>query len=102
MDRDLAVRETLYAQRSATGAGGASETEVRAPMNGKVVAVLAGEGVEKGQLLVVVEAMKMQHEMTTFLRRGRRAILCQFRCRYATLEPSFMTLTRSSRLRPAG
>ena len=35
-------------------------------MNGKVVAVLVAEGqaVEKGQRLVVVEAMKMQHEMT--------------------------------------
>jgi geranyl-CoA carboxylase alpha subunit len=65
-DRDLAVRETLYAPRSARAAGGASETELRAPMNGKIVAVLTAEGaaVEKGQRLVVVEAMKMQHEMT--------------------------------------
>ena len=65
-DRDLAVRETLYAPRSVMGAGGASETELRAPMNGKVVAVLVAEGeaVDKGQRLVVVEAMKMQHEMT--------------------------------------
>ena len=65
-DRDLAVRETLYAPRSARAAGGASETELRAPMNGKIVAVLTAEGaaVDKGQRLVVVEAMKMQHEMT--------------------------------------
>ena len=35
-------------------------------MNGKIVAVLVAEGdkVAKGQRLVVVEAMKMQHEMT--------------------------------------
>ena len=35
-------------------------------MNGKVVAVLVAEGhaVAKGQRLVVVEAMKMQHELT--------------------------------------
>jgi biotin carboxyl carrier protein len=35
-------------------------------MNGKVVAVLVAEGqaIERGQRLVVVEAMKMQHEMT--------------------------------------
>lgn len=34
-------------------------------MNGKIVAVLAAEGerVAKGQRLVVMEAMKMQHEM---------------------------------------
>ena len=65
-DRDLSVRETLYAPRSGTGAGGASETELRAPMNGRIVAVLVAEGeaVEKGKRLVVVEAMKMQHEMT--------------------------------------
>jgi geranyl-CoA carboxylase alpha subunit len=65
-DRDLAVRETLYAPRSTTGAGGASDTELRAPVNGRIVAVLVAEGevVEKGQRLVVVEAMKMQHEMT--------------------------------------
>jgi geranyl-CoA carboxylase alpha subunit len=60
------VRETLYAPRSGAAAAGTSETELRAPMNGKVVAVLVAEGeaVEKGQRLVVVEAMKMQHEMT--------------------------------------
>ena len=63
---DLAVRETLYAPPASAGAAGGSDTELRAPMNGKVVAVLVTEGdaVEKGQRLVVVEAMKMQHEMT--------------------------------------
>ncbi len=63
---DLAVRETLYEPPASTGAAGGSDTELRAPMNGKVVAVLVAEGdtVEKGQRLVVVEAMKMQHEMT--------------------------------------
>jgi len=62
---DLAVRETLYAPPAAGAAAGAPETELRAPMSGKVVAVLAAEGdrVEKGQRLVVVEAMKMQHEI---------------------------------------
>jgi geranyl-CoA carboxylase alpha subunit len=63
---DLRVRETLYAPRAKAGAAGSIETEVRAPMNGKVVAVLVAEGqaIERGQRLVVVEAMKMQHEMT--------------------------------------
>ena len=63
---DLAVRETLYAPVAADGATGASDAELRAPMNGKVAAVLVveGEAVRKGQRLVVVEAMKMQHEMT--------------------------------------
>jgi geranyl-CoA carboxylase alpha subunit len=62
---DLAMRETLYAP-PLPAATGSTETEVRAPMNGKVVAVLVAEGqaIERGQRLVVVEAMKMQHEMT--------------------------------------
>jgi geranyl-CoA carboxylase alpha subunit len=63
---DLTVRETLYEPRAGAGAAGGTETELRASMNGKVVAVLVSEGdaVAKGQRLVVVEAMKMQHEMT--------------------------------------
>jgi geranyl-CoA carboxylase alpha subunit len=63
--QDLAVREILYEPPVSKGGTGASDTELRAPMNGKVVAVLVAEGdaVERGQRLVVVEAMKMQHEM---------------------------------------
>jgi len=63
--RDVTVRETVYAPR-VTGGDRDDGTQVRAPMNGKVVAVLAAEGqaVETGQRLVVVEAMKMQHELT--------------------------------------
>jgi geranyl-CoA carboxylase alpha subunit len=62
---DLAVRETLYARRVAEPSR-AAQTELRAPINGKVVCVLVSEGqpVAKGQPLVIVEAMKMQHEMT--------------------------------------
>ena len=62
---DLVVRETLYEPRAGAGGAGSTETELRAPMNGKVVAVLvkAGDAVAKGQRLVVVEAMKMQHEL---------------------------------------
>jgi geranyl-CoA carboxylase alpha subunit len=64
--RDLAVRETLYAPPAASEAARGSDTELRAPMNGKVVAVLVavGDKVARGQRLVVVEAMKMQHEMS--------------------------------------
>jgi biotin carboxyl carrier protein len=50
------------------GRGSAARTgrqEVTAPMPGKVVRILVGEqqGVEAGQGLVVVEAMKMQNEI---------------------------------------
>jgi geranyl-CoA carboxylase alpha subunit len=63
---DFAVRETLYQARAAAAGAEGSDSELRAPMNGKIVAVLVAEGdtVAKGQRLVVVEAMKMQHEMT--------------------------------------
>jgi geranyl-CoA carboxylase alpha subunit len=63
---DLLVRETLYAPREPPGATDTTETQVYAPMNGKVVSVLVVEGqaIERGQRLVVVETMKMQHEMT--------------------------------------
>jgi 3-methylcrotonyl-CoA carboxylase alpha subunit len=44
------------------GGGGA----IRSPMHGKVIAVLvsAGDHVEKGQRLAIVEAMKMEHVLT--------------------------------------
>jgi acetyl/propionyl-CoA carboxylase alpha subunit len=44
----------------------AGDGAIRSPMPGKVtlVAVQAGEAVEKGQLLMVLEAMKMEHSLT--------------------------------------
>jgi geranyl-CoA carboxylase alpha subunit len=62
--RDFAVRETLYAQR-ASASSRSVDSELRSPINGKVVLVLASEGqpVDKGQRLVTVEAMKMHHEI---------------------------------------
>jgi geranyl-CoA carboxylase alpha subunit len=60
---DLACRDLTWAPPAE--AEGTAERELRAPMNGKIVAVLAsaGDQVKKGQRLVVMEAMKMQHEM---------------------------------------
>jgi geranyl-CoA carboxylase alpha subunit len=60
--RPWRFRDVLYAP--VAQAGGA-ERELRAPMSGKIVAVLArpGETIVKGQRLVVLEAMKMQHEI---------------------------------------
>jgi biotin carboxyl carrier protein len=50
---------------SASGGGTQGRQEIAAPMPGKVVRVLvnAGDTVEEGQGVVVVEAMKMQNEM---------------------------------------
>lgn len=49
--------------------GGASDGMLRAPMDGKIVAVraAAGDKVKKGQVLVVLEAMKMEHEIVAAL-----------------------------------
>jgi len=60
---DFAIAETLY--RPPGHAEAAAERELRAPMNGRIVAVLAaaGDRVKKGQRVVILEAMKMQHEM---------------------------------------
>jgi biotin carboxyl carrier protein len=53
-----------HRQRSAAGAGD-GPLEIRAPMPGRVVKVLASEGahVESGDGLIVIEAMKMQNEI---------------------------------------
>lgn len=49
----------------ASGQAGASSGTVEAPMDGAIVDVLVSEGerVGKGQLLVVLEAMKMEHPL---------------------------------------
>jgi biotin carboxyl carrier protein len=45
---------------------GAGETGVPSPMPGKIVKVLAqaGQAVKKGDVLLILEAMKMQNEIT--------------------------------------
>ncbi len=50
---------------SAARAAAASDGKLLAPMDGRIVAVRAqaGQAVEKGQVLVVLEAMKMQHQI---------------------------------------
>ncbi len=49
-----------------SGGGGASDGAIRSPMPGKIVSVSvkAGDTVTKGQPLLVLEAMKMEHAMT--------------------------------------
>ena len=54
-------------RKAAAGAGGsASDGGLRAPMPGKIVAApaKAGDVVTKGQPIVVLEAMKMEHALT--------------------------------------
>jgi propionyl-CoA carboxylase alpha chain/3-methylcrotonyl-CoA carboxylase alpha subunit len=58
------VRESEIAGASAGGAA-ESDGSIRSPMPGKIVAVQveAGQSVEKGRPLVVLEAMKMEHAL---------------------------------------
>jgi len=48
-----------------TGIEASGRQEVKVPMPGKVITLLASEGdaVEKGQGLVIIEAMKMENEV---------------------------------------
>ena len=61
----FASRCTDISLQPARRAGGAGDGKVVAPMDGRIVAVRAapGDKVEKGQVLVVLEAMKMQHQI---------------------------------------
>ncbi len=67
----LTTRETSHEIKSAAEREGGAR--LVAPMNGRIVAVLAqaGEPVKKGQRVVVLEAMKMQHEIVA----GRDGVL---------------------------
>jgi len=59
--------DKTYAPPAAAAAG--SDGKLRAPMDGKIVAinVAAGDSVTKGQTLIVLEAMKIQHQLKAAL-----------------------------------
>ncbi|HYI06520.1 MAG TPA: biotin/lipoyl-containing protein, partial [Reyranella sp.] len=65
----LSVRFTdrTYAAPATAAAG--SDGKLRAPMDGRIVAikVAAGDVVAKGQTLIVLEAMKIQHQLKAAL-----------------------------------
>jgi len=60
-----AYQVSRHAPRGGTGAGTASDGSLRAPMPGKIVATpaKAGDTVTKGQPVIVLEAMKMEHAL---------------------------------------
>jgi geranyl-CoA carboxylase alpha subunit len=61
--RDALFEDITYAPAEPKGAGGANV--VRAPMAGRIIKVAAepGQTVAKNQVLVILEAMKMEHEL---------------------------------------
>ncbi|HEY1493642.1 MAG TPA: acetyl-CoA carboxylase biotin carboxyl carrier protein subunit, partial [Candidatus Solibacter sp.] len=62
---EIEARDPRRWSRKSSGRGGEAVQSILSPMPGKVVRVLvaAGEAVEAGQGIVVVEAMKMQNEL---------------------------------------
>ncbi|WP_374665018.1 biotin carboxylase N-terminal domain-containing protein [Ramlibacter sp.] len=62
---DLFLEDASF-QPPAGAGGGAGSNELRAPFNGKVIAVHAREGqpVKQGDPLVVIESMKLEHAQT--------------------------------------
>jgi biotin carboxyl carrier protein len=62
---EIEVRDPRRWSRQSRGGAHAGAQNIKAPMPGKVVRVLvtAGDAVEAGQGIVVVEAMKMQNEL---------------------------------------
>src|SRR5262249_32309826 len=62
---EIEVVDARTALRKAAQHGQSGTVELRAPMPGKVVKVLASEGtsVEMNQGLLIIEAMKMQNEI---------------------------------------
>ncbi len=62
---DLFLEDASY-QSAAAGAGGAGAHELRAPFNGKVIAVHVAEGqaVKQGDPLVILESMKLEHALS--------------------------------------
>ena len=59
--------DRTYAPPASAAAG--SDGKLRAPMDGRIVAikVAAGDRVTRGQTLVVLEAMKIQHQIKAVL-----------------------------------
>jgi biotin carboxyl carrier protein len=62
---DMADERRMRVGGNQAGFEASGRQEVKVPMPGKVVAVLASEGdtVEKGQGLIIIEAMKMENEV---------------------------------------
>jgi biotin carboxyl carrier protein len=64
---EFALVDPRRALLSGTGAGGAGGGLLMSPMPGKIVKLMvqAGDQVQEGQTLLVMEAMKMQNELKT-------------------------------------
>jgi biotin carboxyl carrier protein len=78
---DVALQsERIYQMQQALGVGAADAgKELRSPMTGKVVLVAcaAGEEVDEGKTIVIIEAMKMENELRAEIAGTIASIHCQ-------------------------
>jgi acetyl/propionyl-CoA carboxylase alpha subunit len=86
-------------ERSAGTAAGPAREEVRAPMTGRIVriAVAQGDPVAEDDLLVILEAMKMEYRLTA----PRAGTVEAIRCREGDLVDLGATLVRLKAPEPA-
>lgn len=56
---------------------GEGDTAVKAPMPGKIIRLVAeaGKAVKKGEVIVILEAMKMQNEITAPVAGDRKSVV---------------------------
>lgn len=61
------------------GLGSQAENSIAAPMPGKVIKVIVNEGeeVEEGQVVIIVEAMKMEHSLRAPANGRIAKVLCK-------------------------
>ena len=72
------LRNTLHDRTAGSAAGGAGQGALRATLAGRLIAVnaLAGATVRKGETLLVLESMKMEHAMVAPFDGTVQAVFC--------------------------
>ncbi|MDO5156616.1 MAG: acetyl-CoA carboxylase biotin carboxyl carrier protein subunit [Eubacteriales bacterium] len=66
MAYDVAVEEVAAAPAAPAASGSEGAVKVAAPMPGKILTIKAnvGQAVKKGDVIMILEAMKMENEIT--------------------------------------
>jgi biotin carboxyl carrier protein len=77
--RTFVVEDSSTGRKARKGTSVAASDQVLAPMPGKVTKILVtlGQEIEKGQALLVMEAMKMEYTLKAEIAGSVSTILCQ-------------------------
>jgi biotin carboxyl carrier protein len=77
--RTFAVDTQTHGRKARKGATGAGSDLILAPMPGKVTKILvkSGQEIQKGQAVLVMEAMKMEYTLKAEIAGNIAAIQCQ-------------------------